>query len=468
MLFLVVQTLLAALCVAALLIALVFRSRRQRNSIGFFHPYSDDGGGGERVLWCAIAALHKSAPNTRVVVFTAPPRDGNHDPEKIKQRAKDRFNVEITGDVTFIWLFHRQWVEASSWPRATMVGQSLGSLLLGFEALSQFNPECFIDTMGYAFTLPMARWMCGCSIAAYVHYPTISSDMEDMVASGNASHNNTSAVARSRLRTTIKLCYYRVFKALYSLAGMHAEKVMVNSSWTMGHISNLWGGKPVLLYPPCNVDKFRELPLQCEKRSNTVISIAQFRPEKNHALQVKAFAHFLKLRPEAKSTVRLALIGSVRNAGDEARVDSLRELAKELKIAEQVDFRLNVSFAELLDAYKTARVGLHTMWNEHFGIGVVEMMAAGVITIAHNSAGPKMDIVQNADGPTGFLAETEEEYARKIEKAFYGMNSTEQRQMAEAARESSKRFTDPLFAQHFMDVMAPLIGGCEAEGIKAD
>merc|ERR1712166_32539 len=231
MLFLVVQTLLAALCVAALLIALVFRSRRQRNSIGFFHPYSDDGGGGERVLWCAIAALHKSAPNTRVVVFTAPPRDGNHDPEKIKQRAKDRFNVEITGDVTFIWLFHRQWVEASSWPRATMVGQSLGSLLLGFEALSQFNPECFIDTMGYAFTLPMARWMCGCSIAAYVHYPTISSDMEDMVASGSASHNNTSAVARSRLRTTIKLCYYRVFKALYSLAGMHAEKVMDHGTY---------------------------------------------------------------------------------------------------------------------------------------------------------------------------------------------------------------------------------------------
>jgi hypothetical protein len=33
------------------------------------------------------------------------------------------------------------------------------------------------------------------------------------------------------------------------------------------------------------------------------------------------------------------------------------------------------------------------MWNEHFGIGVVELMAAGVVTIAHNSGGPKMDIV---------------------------------------------------------------------------
>jgi hypothetical protein len=28
-------------------------------------------------------------------------------------------------------------------------------------------------------------------------------------------------------------------------------------------------------------------------------------------------------------------------------------------------------------------LGIHTMWNEHFGIGIVEMMAAGLLTIAH-------------------------------------------------------------------------------------
>ncbi len=31
--------------------------------------------------------------------------------------------------------------------------------------------------------------------------------------------------------------------------------------------------------------------------------------------------------------------------------------------------------------------------NEHFGIGVVEMQASGAIPIAHNSAGPRMDII---------------------------------------------------------------------------
>ena len=45
-----------------------------------------------------------------------------------------------------------------------------------------------------------------------------------------------------------------------------------------------------------------------------------------------------------------------------------------------------------------ASLGIHTMWMEHFGIGVVEYMAAGVIPVAHNSAGPKMDIVVEGTG----------------------------------------------------------------------
>lgn len=38
------------------------------------------------------------------------------------------------------------------------------------------------------------------------------------------------------------------------------------------------------------------------------------------------------------------------------------------------------------------------MWNEHFGISVVELMAAGLVVIAHNSGGPKLDIIPDPAG----------------------------------------------------------------------
>jgi alpha-1,2-mannosyltransferase len=31
---------------------------------------------------------------------------------------------------------------------------------------------------------------------------------------------------------------------------------------------------------------------------------------------------------------------------------------------------------------------------EHFGISIVEMLAAGLIVVAHNSAGPRFDIIK--------------------------------------------------------------------------
>ncbi|KAL8956886.1 MAG: hypothetical protein Q9193_005704 [Seirophora villosa] len=45
--------------------------------IGFFHPFCNAGGGGERVLWAAIKATQKRWPRAVCVVYT-----GDHDADK--------------------------------------------------------------------------------------------------------------------------------------------------------------------------------------------------------------------------------------------------------------------------------------------------------------------------------------------------------------------------------------------------
>lgn len=104
------------------------------------------------------------------------------------------------------------------------------------------------------------------------------------------------------------------------------------------------------------------------------------------------------------------IVGACRGADDEAIVDSLKEMVKDMGIADSVKFLVNQPRSEIINVFKAASIALHTMKYEHFGISIVEMMAAGIITIAHNSAGPKQDIIGAAEEPVGFLAEDCESY----------------------------------------------------------
>lgn len=56
----------------------------------------------------------------------------------------------------------------------------------------------------------------------------------------------------------------------------------------------------------------------------------------------------------------------------------VQALAEELDISERVDLEVNVPLDRLLQLYGAATVGLHTMKNEHFGIGEPAPEAAAV------------------------------------------------------------------------------------------
>lgn len=97
------------------------------------------------------------------------------------------------------------------------------------------------------------------------------------------------------------------------------------------------------------------------------------------------------------------------------------------------------------------------MWNEHFGIGIVEMMAAGLIVIAHNSGGPKSDIVLPAaeHATTGFLAASADEYAALLRRALT-LDPAAATAIRRNAQESAKRFTDEVFAESFAKALLEL------------
>lgn len=77
------------------------------------------------------------------------------------------------------------------------------------------------------------------------------------------------------------------------------------------------------------------------------------------------------------------IVGSCRNQEDHERRKNIEDLSKHLALENSVEIRHNMPYENLIKMYRTASIGLHTMWNEHFGIGVVECMAAGLITVSN-------------------------------------------------------------------------------------
>lgn len=125
--------------------------------------------------------------------------------------------MRVDKSVKFIYLTRRKWVEGSQYPYFTLLGQALGSLYLGFEALNQLVPDIFIDTTGYTFTLPLFKYLGQCKIGCYLHYPTITKKMITRVSNRQAMYNNRSIIARSPVFTHAKLIYYKLFAWVFNL-----------------------------------------------------------------------------------------------------------------------------------------------------------------------------------------------------------------------------------------------------------
>ena len=186
-------------------------------------------------------------------------------------------------------------------------------------------------------------------------------------------------------------------------------------------------------------------------------------------MQLKALRQLVEKFPEWKRQIKLVMIGGCRDVEDEKRLDSLKKLAQELDLQEIVEFKSNLPYGEMKEYLRKALIGLHTMWNEHFGIGIVEYMAAAVIPVAHQSGGPKLDIVIPYNHElTGYTATTAESYAEAMHKIL-SMPVEDAHLIQQRARDSVvQRFSDESFKGQILELLSsprfPLLSSIFADG----
>src|SRR6267143_1101710 len=217
--------------------------------------------------------------------------------------------------------------------------------------------------------------------------------------------------------------YYSPASAYYRNRVRRVGLLLSVSDFTREFVAKKWERDSKTVYPPCPVDAFSEFS-NVQSRENLVVTIGRIVPEKRFHL----FVELARIVPRT----RFVAIGSLSD-GTTAYYDRLKRSAPE-----------NVSFVlsplrKVRDILGRAMAYVHCAENEHFGITIVEAMAAGCVPIVHDSGGPKELVTSDV----GFRWRDLRTAADCISKLSHNDELRQRLSVAAAAR--AKRFSPEMF-----------------------
>jgi glycosyltransferase involved in cell wall biosynthesis len=165
-----------------------------------------------------------------------------------------------------------------------------------------------------------------------------------------------------------------------NLADYGKQLVLANSQYTATEIWAYSQKTAHVLYPPF-ASKIAEIGAVASKtpRENLVVTISRF--EANKCLD-----RIPQIASKTNVDIKFAVIGRLY---DRATLAALEMQVEKLGLRERVKFYPDAPADLKIALLKKAKVYLHTMVGEHFGISIVEAMAIGCTPIVHDSGGMK-------------------------------------------------------------------------------
>ena len=223
---------------------------------------------------------------------------------------------------------------------------------------------------------------------------------------------------------------------------LRCSLILTNSTYSLQAIKRQTGRSAIIVYPPVDQEVF-SMPLE-RPREPIVVTCARLTPEKR--------LHLVPIIASRCPEATFYIIGSTSKASGAVLRAIRRNMAR--YGAENVRALPNAPLDLVLDIYGRAMVYLHTMAGEHFGIAVVEAMAAGLAPVVHKSGGPWLDIL--ARGRYGLGFSTCAEAAELIRGLL------EDRELftrvARLAQERARAFSEERFKKEFIRALRPYFG----------
>ena len=257
----------------------------------------------------------------------------------------------------------------------------------------------------------------------YMHYPTFALLKETPI---NVKYSKS-------LFWRIYFCPYEEIQS-YLIKKMKWRLLLTNSRFSQEAIKRYIGADAIVIYPPVEISEYLKVSGNT-KRDNRVVLCGRYTPEKNYEVALKVAS----LLPDVEFTIIGASSGKISTS----YFAKLQLMKNRLRL-KNVRLLKDVSRKDQIEIYSTSKVFMHCMRGEHFGIAVVEGMAAGLIPVVHKSGGPWSDITDY--GKYGFGYSVVEEAANAIERALNNYDNLRgkiiQRAMIFQKKNFLKKFKD--------------------------
>ena len=236
-----------------------------------------------------------------------------------------------------------------------------------------------------------------------------------------------------------------------------ADRLVANTDAEAAELINLYGADPSrvkVVHPGVDLDVFSpgdtadaRNRLGIAHDATVLLFVGRIQPLKAPDVLVRATAELLRLRPELRDKLVVAICGGPSGSGL-ARPDALVELTQELGLHDVVRFEPPATRQDLLIWYRAATVCVVPSYSESFGLVAIEAQACGTPVIAANVGGLPTAVKDNFSGVlvSGHKAH---EWALAINKV---VSNPEYRQVlsegavAHATTFSWERTTDELLA----------------------
>jgi glycosyltransferase involved in cell wall biosynthesis len=230
--------------------------------------------------------------------------------------------------------------------------------------------------------------------------------IKDQEQENTLSNNDTGSKNKEKCFQKVKYFYENLMKN---------STVITNSEFSRKAIFEAFDNDEIdevqVLSPPVDVDTFRRVLLSSptNKREDDIILVVS-RIDKQK--KIENAIRLAKLLKQNNIGSGMKIIGNIDYKYDLNYYLSLNQMVIDFDLEDYVTLETDVCLNNILSIMREAKVYFHPMIGEHFGISIVEAMAAGLVPIVPDVGGPTEFV------PKKYHFHTFEEAVKIISAAF--------------------------------------------------